>query len=1396
MDAEGVLQTPKEIAMDAQGFLSRVVFESADRRFVLGRIWKLRHIILGLTLILFAALNPVLSQETKPAQYGGSKPKSDPSEASKATQKPTNPQRTTSPKPQPKLIWVDPVSPGGKKAGDAYLRRVMELPDIEKAYLELDVSLGAEVFFNGRRVRTVKPKSGKERVEISGLTRPGKNCLAIRVFDPDDESPGVRAEFYFKPSGGNWRVVISDSEWLATKLPIASWQMIGLNDEAWMQAISIDAEVEVGEESIAANQNDIPIDNLGGRSDAPAGSEENLNRMPSELGASGVPKPLTMRADTANAPGTRAKASLDTQAKSPVSEKVAKRFKTVPGFSIEELASPEIGSVLAMTFNEFGHIIASLEGGGLVLLYDNSEDGLPTKTRSYCDLIKNVQGILPLNGDVYVTGEGPEGIGLYKLVDEDRNGELEKSELLMRFEGVPGEHGVHQIALGPDGFIYISLGNQAIAPRDSDVKHSFAPPYEGDLVQPRMEDPGGHASGIKAPGGTVVRYDLSQGKLSIVAGGLRNAYDLAFHPNGSLYLHDSDMEADIGAVWHRPTGLFRIVEGGEYGWRSGWANWPDYYLDRLPSLADTGRGSPTGIAIYTHFQFPARYHRAIFTADWSEGRIIALPIDSVESGQVKAEDFVVGTPMNVTDIEVGPDGGLYFCTGGRGTEGGIFRVRWDGEIPQSYRNLGEGISKAVREPQLYSAYGRQAIAVLKREMGDEWDAQVLGVAFSEENPARYRLQALDLMQLLGPMPTPEILVELSNATNEQVRAKCARLMGLHPEQEMVEQRLRKMLGDRSPMVRIAVCEALIRLNAVCEQQDIEPLLMSDVREDRYFGRRLLQNIPIDVWKEEMLKSKTRTAIQASLALVANDPSSELAIEAVSALVRVSKGFVSDADFLDLLRTLQVALGNGRLKPSDVPDVVDFVEREFPTGNATINGELIRLATYLRCDMVPQCVEYLKLDVSIADRMLIAMHLPLMPHEWTSHERMAVLQFLETCLKEKTGSSYPLYVMKASEGISKHLTEREALQILELGQKYPNAALSALFKIESKLNRDQIAMLANLDTTIDKGGLEEDTYKRLKTGITAVLSQQDEPSANEYLQQRWRKSPDRRASIALALAQKPSEENWDYLVRSMSVLELFAVPDVCNALMQIDAVTDDADAIRQTILQGCKLAEANQDPTPTRKLLEYWTNETPTQTETDIQSPMGAWQEWFAQRYPDSPPATLPSEKDPPRWSLEFLEEYLNGEQGREGSAVLGAAVYAKARCSACHKMNTQGSGFGPDLTSVNRRFTRTEVLESILFPSHVISDQYASKKVVTKDGEIYNGIVVNTPKGIAVRVNETKEFVLANEDIEEIAASKVSSMPAGLLDELSPTEIRDLMCFLGFLPEEKKAAEKPATIRR
>jgi putative heme-binding domain-containing protein len=302
---------------------------------------------------------------------------------------------------------------------------------------------------------------------------------------------------------------------------------------------------------------------------------------------------------------------------------------------------------------------------------------------------------------------------------------------------------------------------------------------------------------------------------------------------------------------------------------------------------------------------------------------------------------------------------------------------------------------------------------------------------------------------------------------------------------------------------------------------------------------------------------------------------------------------------------------------------------------------------------------------------------------------------------------------------------------------------------------------------------------------------------------------------------------------MGVLDLFAVGDVCGCLLKIDAATEEPEAVRQVILQGCKLVEAGQDPSPVLKLLEYWTATSTTSlldanpqepdvtnsdvtvsdpqgsdsTETESTSqttrtaeakltPMAAWQNWYASKYPDAPSAVLANETADPRWSLDFIEQFLNGEQGRQGSTERGQQMYAKARCNACHKMNGVGGGYGPDLTSVNKRFTRIETLESILFPSHVISDQYATKKVLTTDGEVFTGIVVQTAKGLAVRVNENKEFVIAQDQIQEVQSSRTSVMPAGLLDTLSPSEIRDLMVYLGYVPAEKIAQEKPAAVRR
>ena len=255
------------------------------------------------------------------------------------------------------------------------------------------------------------------------------------------------------------------------------------------------------------------------------------------------------------------------------------------------------------------------------MISDKDEDGIPEHVTVYCDQVTNCHGILALNGDIFVTGDGPEGSALYHLSDADRNGELEGVKAIVKFDHKSGEHGPHGLRLGPDGMIYIAVGNHAKAIGETGDGETLRVSYEGDLL-PRYEDPNGHAMGVKAPGGTIIRTDTNGSMVEIVAGGLRNAYDLVFHPEGSLFVHDSDMESDLQTSWYRPTALFDVPEGGELGWRTGWAKWPEYYTDRLPNLLDTGRAAPTGATCYEHHMFPARYHQSLFLADWSEGRIL------------------------------------------------------------------------------------------------------------------------------------------------------------------------------------------------------------------------------------------------------------------------------------------------------------------------------------------------------------------------------------------------------------------------------------------------------------------------------------------------------------------------------------------------------------------------------------------------------------------------------------------------------------------------------------------------------------------------------------------------------------------------------------------------------
>ena len=56
------------------------------------------------------------------------------------------------------------------------------------------------------------------------------------------------------------------------------------------------------------------------------------------------------------------------------------------------------------------------------------------------------------------------------------------------------------------------------------------------------------------------------------------------------------------------------------------------------------------------------------------------------------------------------------------------------------------------------------------------------------------------------------------------------------------------------------------------------------------------------------------------------------------------------------------------------------------------------------------------------------------------------------------------------------------------------------------------------------------------GIVAVLARSGDEPSMAYLRTIWDRNPERREPVAMGLAQVTAGENWEYLVRSLPILE--------------------------------------------------------------------------------------------------------------------------------------------------------------------------------------------------------------------------------------------------------------------
>src|SRR5258708_2650028 len=142
---------------------------------------------------------------------------------------------------------------------------------------------------------------------------------------------------------------------------------------------------------------------------------------------------------------------------------------------------------------------------------------------------------------------------------------------------------------------------------------------------------------------------------------------------------DRGMEGDWGLPFYRPIRICHLVSAGDYGFREGSGKWPKYYPDSLPSTVDVGIGSPTGLKFGTKSNYPEKYKKALYALDWSYGRIFAVHLTpNGASYDATFETFLKGKPLNVTDVDFGREGAMYFTPGGRAKQPGLYRVSYVG----------------------------------------------------------------------------------------------------------------------------------------------------------------------------------------------------------------------------------------------------------------------------------------------------------------------------------------------------------------------------------------------------------------------------------------------------------------------------------------------------------------------------------------------------------------------------------------------------------------------------------------------------------------------------------------------------------------------------------------------
>lgn len=114
---------------------------------------------------------------------------------------------------------------------------------------------------------------------------------------------------------------------------------------------------------------------------------------------------------------------------------------------------------------------------------------------------------------------------------------------------------------------------------------------------------------------TILRFNVDTGESEVFATGLRNPYDIAFHPvTGGLFSTDNGRD-DLGMDFPAEE-LNHIIQGGNYGFPNCWEGQDQADCEgTIPAVAYfEAHSSADGLDFNNGVQFPAEYRNNAFVS--------------------------------------------------------------------------------------------------------------------------------------------------------------------------------------------------------------------------------------------------------------------------------------------------------------------------------------------------------------------------------------------------------------------------------------------------------------------------------------------------------------------------------------------------------------------------------------------------------------------------------------------------------------------------------------------------------------------------------------------------------------------------------------------------------------